>query len=251
MMAEIPAVFGEEFLKWFQERTESTWSTYPTPTLETFAARRMIGCDWQPGTRWRGGLSAERIAAAERRWNLHFPPDYRLFLARLHAVDRPMRCLSGEQSPHDAPRLHGAPSFYNWLTESSAIQERLDALVEGLQFDVENNNLWRSGWGPKPATAVTRAERVRELVSAAPRLIPVFSHRYLLAEPAQEGNPVFSIMQSDIIVFATDLRTYFLTEFADLLGISVADARKESEDKVQANYAGYLAIPFWGDLCGG
>ena len=249
-MAAIPAEFGEEFVNWFQERTEATWSTYPTPTLEEFAARRMIGCNWQPGTRWLVGLSEERIAEIERQWRLTFPPDYRLFLARLHAVDRPMRCLSGKRSPYDVPALRDETSFYNWLTETALIQDRLDALVDGLQFDVENSGLWRSAWEPKPATAQARAERVRELVGAAPRLIPVFSHRYLLAEPSQAGNPIFSIVQSDIIVFATDLRTYFLSEFADLLDISVPDARKEAAIKVQANYASYLAIPFWGDLCG-
>jgi len=250
-MAAIPDEFGGEFLNWFQERTEATWSTYPTPTLEEFVARRMLGCEWQPGTRWLGGLSEGRIAEVERQWRASFPPDYRLFLARLHAVDRPMRCLSGKRLPHDALTLHDETSFYNWLTEGTVIQERLDALVEGLQFDVENNGLWRASWGPKPATALARAERVRELVSAAPRLIPIFSHRYLLAEPSQEGNPIFSIVQSDIIVIATDLRTCFLSEFADLLSFSRADARKESEDRVQANYADYLAIPFWGDLCEG
>lgn len=250
-MAAIPVEFGEEFLTWFQERTEATWSTYPTPTLEALAARRMIGCDWQPGTRWLGGLSEEQIAAVERQWSLRFPPDYRLFLARLHAVDRPMRCRSWKYSLSGEPTLHDNTSFYHWLTESALIQDRLDALIDGLQFDVENNELWRPSWGPKPATASARAERVSELVGSAPRLIPVFGHRYLLAEPSQAGNPIFSIVQSDIIVFATDLRTYFLTEFADLLGFSRPDARKESEDRVQADYADYLAIPFWGDLGGG
>ncbi len=251
IIAKVPTEFGEEFLTWFQVRTESTWSTYPTPSLERFAARRMLGCDWQPDTRWLDGMNEEQIATVERQWNLQFPPDYHLFLARLHSVDRPMRCVWGKQSPHDVPTLHDAPSFYNWLNEHAVIQDRLDALVEGLQFDVENNGLWRSGWGPKPTAALTRAERVQELVSAAPRLIPVFSHHYLLAEPPHQGNPIFSIVQSDVIVIAADLRSYFLSEFAELLGIARADARKESEDRVQANFAGYLAIPFWGGLCAG
>lgn len=249
-MAAIPAEFSADFLTWFQERTEAAWSAYPTPTLEAFAARRMVGCDWQPGTRWLGGLSEERIADVERQWRLTFPLDYHLFLARLHSVDRPMRCLSGKRSPHDVPAIHDESSFYNWLTESALIQDRLDALVDGLHFDAANNGLWRPSWGPKPTTAPARAERVRELVSAAPRLIPVFSHRYLLAEPSQAGNPIFSIVQSDTIVFAADLRTYFLSEFADLLDFNRADARKEAAAKVQSNYADYLAIPFWGDLCG-
>jgi hypothetical protein len=88
----VPAEFGEAFLDWFRERTEATWSTYPTPTVEGFAKRRLLGCDWQTGTRWLGGLSEEQLAEVERTWALRFPPDYRLFLHRLHAVDR--RCAA-------------------------------------------------------------------------------------------------------------------------------------------------------------
>jgi ATP-dependent Zn protease len=43
------------------------------------------------------------------------------------------------------------------------------------------------------------------------------------------GNPVFSIYQSDIIEYGSDLRTYFLREFAQLLGIDEHRWRKECE----------------------
>lgn len=251
MESGIPHEFGADFLDWFRARTEATWSTYPAPSLECFEERGIYGCDWQPGTRWLGGLAEEQLAAVERAWALRFPPDYRLFLKLLHAVDLPMTCRRGRAAASEAPTLHDAPSFYNWLTEGDILRDRYDALAAGLQFDVEENGLWRPAWGKRPATAEARAQHVRALVDAAPRLIPVFNHRYLLAEPCRSGNPVFSIVQSDIIIYEADLRTYFLAEFADLLGITRGEVRGEVDDAIQAGFAAYAAIPFWGDLCAG
>jgi hypothetical protein len=118
-----------------------------------------------------------------------------------------------------------------------------------LQFDVEHNRLWLSGWGAKPSTLSAQKEHVRASVTAAPRMIPVIGHRYLLAEPCQSGNPVFSIYQSDIIEYGPDLRTYFLREFARLLGIDEDRWCKEHEANTQrAREETYEAIPFWGEI---
>jgi hypothetical protein len=251
MESGIPREFEEGFLDWFRGRTEATWSTYPAPPLERFEGRRRLGCDWQPGTRWLGGLAEEQVVAVERDWALRFPPDYRLYLKRLHSVDRPMQCRRGRTAASETPTLHDAPSLYNWLTEGDILRDRFDALATGLVFDVEEAGLWRPTWGTRPATAKARAQRVRALVDAAPRLVPVFGHRYLLAEPCRPGNPVFSIVQSDLIVYAADLRTYFLAEFADLLGIDRDDARKEIDAAIQAGFPPHAAILFWGDLYAG
>ena len=248
MESGIPRAFGTDFLTWFRERTEATWSTYPAPTLERFEERRRFGCDWQPETRWLGGLAEEQVAAVEHDWALRFPPDYRLFLKHLHSVDRPLKCRKGRESASDTPTLRDAPSFYNWLTEGDLLRDRLDDLATGLEFDVEEAGLWRPAWGTRPATKEARAQRVRALVDAAPHLIPVFGHRYLLAEPCRPGNPVFSIVQSDLIICGADLRTYFLAEFGDLLGIDIGAVRKQVDDAIHAEFANYASIPFWGDL---
>ncbi|HEX8036224.1 MAG TPA: hypothetical protein VF510_20370 [Ktedonobacterales bacterium] len=189
--------------------------------------------------------------AIERAWLLRFIPDYRLFLQRLHAVDRPLRCTRWYRSPADGPlqlALGDEPAFYNWLTDEALLRSALENVVSGLQFDVEENDLWLPQWGERPATEEARAQRVRELVAAAPRLIPVYHHRFLLAEPCQAGNPVFSIHQSDIIVYGAELRTYLLSEFADLLGIDKHEVRNEARNRLQTSFESYAAIPFWGDL---
>jgi hypothetical protein len=54
---------------------------------------------------------------------------------------------------------------------------------------------------------------VRAVIAAAPRLIPLFGHRFLPEEPLASGNPVFSISQSDIIHYGSDLADYLEREF--------------------------------------
>jgi hypothetical protein len=90
MANDVPQHFESAFLHWFQERTEQTWQNYQTRTLESFVAARVGGSDWQQGTRWLGGLDEQEIARIEQRYQVRFPPDYRLFLQLLHSVDRPM-----------------------------------------------------------------------------------------------------------------------------------------------------------------
>jgi hypothetical protein len=220
-------MLDDAFLEWFRDATERAWAVHEPRTFEEVG-----GVDWQRGTRWLEGLSEPEIDEIERSWDLRFPPDYRLFLRRLHATDRPMRgALYSGTTLVPAER----PGFYNWHTDARAIRGALEDVIGGLVFDVEHNSLWRDGWGPRPASAAERETVVRERVAAAPKLAPLFQHRALVLEPCRAGNPVLSIHQSDIIVYGDDLRAYLLAEFSGLLG-SPAPATSRTE------------LPFWGDF---
>lgn len=275
--------FDDDFLDWFRARLEAYWAALPQRTPEEALAGYVQagagGSEWQSGTRWLTGLSDEEIAQVERRWRLAFPPDYRLFLQRLHSADRPTLRASylGEDESPQTAEAHGAlatacveefdqymvleagSGFYNWLTDGDALEGRWARLWEGLQFDVEHNGLWRPSWGPQPDTLAAQEARVHELVEGAPRLIPVFGHRYLLAEPCAADNPVFSVWQSDIVVYAANLRDYFLFEFAGPLGLEQAstnplyrasnqELEREIRARVHERFPGYQTIPFWGEL---
>ncbi len=50
------------------------------------------------------------------------------------------------------------------------------------------------------------------VVESAPKLIPLLSHHYLPATPHEAGNPVFSVYQSDVIYYGTNLDEYFKRE---------------------------------------
>jgi hypothetical protein len=62
----------------------------------------------------------------------------------------------------------------------------------------------------------------------------LISHRYLPEQPHEQGSPVFSVCQSDVIYYGANLEDYFEREFT----------RHDSRpwpDKIKY-------IPFWSDL---
>ncbi|MGA8368214.1 MAG: hypothetical protein ACLQMT_09140 [Candidatus Acidiferrales bacterium] len=68
-------------------------------------------------------------------------------------------------------------------------------------------------WGPRPTDLVAALEAARKELTKAPKLIPVYSHRFVPSEPCDSGNPVFSVHQADIIYYGFDLASYFANEF--------------------------------------
>ena len=271
MSRGIPSKLDPEFLDWFRDRTETCWASLPIQTLDEiladFVEEEVGGEAWQRDTRWLAGLDEQDIAKAEERWQLRFPPDYRLFLERLHAPDRPsLRAGFVEKLEPSAVHpalarahvhtysdmvLHESASFYNWSTDRDSLNGAFNWLAEGLEFDIEHEGLWQPSWGSKPTTLERQRAQLRATIEKAPKLIPVYGHRYLLGEPCAAGNPVLSVYQSDVIVYAADLHDYFLVDFMDLLGLSFRQKRKVSRSRtgrINDKYESYTAIPFWGEL---
>jgi hypothetical protein len=145
------------------------------------------------GIPFEAGLTDVEFDAVERRFEFRFPPDLRTFL------QAGLPCGS---------------SFPNWrFSDERALRDWLDLPRQGILFDVEQNDFWLEEWGSRPATPESRKQQINELVSAAPRLIPVYSHRMMPVEPCEAGNPVFSVHQTDIIYYGVDLRDYLIREF--------------------------------------
>ena len=145
------------------------------------------------------------------------------------------------QAPPDLRALlsEGLPlgrGFPDWREpESDAIRAQLDWPFEGIAFDIEQNMFWLEAWGPRPSELAEALQIARSHVAEAPRLIPVAGHRYLPAEPALPGNPVFSVYQTDIIYYGSNLATYLRCEFDQL---PYADAVHDSLRRIR----------FWSDL---
>jgi hypothetical protein len=139
------------------------------------------------------GLTDAEVAAAESRFGFRFPPDLRAFLQTA---------------------LPRGPRFPDWRDgEEAELRDWLDRPRQGIMFDIEYNAFWLEEWGPRPATLAEAKEVAERLVAAAPRLVPVYMHRMMPDEPHLPGNPVFSVHQTDIIVYGTDLRDYLAHEF--------------------------------------
>lgn len=139
---------------------------------------------------WTAGYSSDDLNAAQDRYRLRFPPDLIELLLDRRPVDG-----------------------WDWRTDDAGIRRALEHPVAGLLFDLEHNGLWWPEWGERPPSAKERAEVLTSVVNAAPRLIPLIGHRYIPEEPHEAGNPVFSVMQSDVIYYGADLTEYFANEF--------------------------------------
>jgi hypothetical protein len=126
--------------------------------------------------------------------------------------------------------------FPDWRGDVAALRPILEWPVDGVLVDVESSDFWPAGWGPRPPDAAERERVVRARLELAPALVPVYSHRYALGAPAPSGSPVFSVHQTDVIVYGGDLADYVGREFLGdtaLLGRPGAD------------------VPFWGELAYG
>ena len=80
-------------------------------------------------------------------------------------------------------------------------------------FDIEYNDFWMDAWGRQPPELSLAKAVAESAIREAPIPIPIFEHRFIPAEPCIAGNPVFSIVQTDIIVYGSDLLTYLRHEF--------------------------------------
>ncbi len=161
---------------------------------------------------WGPPYTEAELDAAQARFGFLFPPDLRALLLK--------------------HRIVGA---LDWTRDHDPLVERFAWPYEGLLFDVENNDLWWPEWGARPDDPAERAAVLRRAVDAAPRLIPVFGHRYLPETPHEAGSPVFSVYQADIIVYGRDLAHYIRNEFeADPVNFAL-----DGEVKT---------VPFWSEM---
>lgn len=150
------------------------------------------------GVSFSAGLSSQEFEAAEARFAFVFPPDLREFLSFAMPV---------------------GGKFPNWRDlDDQNLASSFAWPLEGLWFDAKQNSLWLSEWGPRPVDDDAAYERLRTLVQAAPKLIPIQGHRYLPACPPECGNPVLSVYQTDIICYGLDLEDYFANEYSYYFG---------------------------------
>jgi hypothetical protein len=139
------------------------------------------------------GLTEREICAIEEDFGFAFPPDLRILLGEL------------------VPRGDDFPDWH--APHSQDLIEWLDMPADGVEFDVEENGFWLEEWGPRPEDPDDAVEDARRHVAAAPMLVPVYSNRFLPAQPCAEGNPILAVMQTEVSVGAPELGWFFHDEF--------------------------------------
>jgi hypothetical protein len=141
----------------------------------------------------RPGLTDVEFAAIEAGFGFSFADDHRAFLAA------------------GLPYGRGWPDWRDG--DRDALRDRLAWPVDGVLFDVAENGFWYEGWGPRPATDEAAVSQAKGGLVTAPRMIPVYSHRYLPAGRGAAAHPVLSIYQTDVNTYGADLVDYLHQEF--------------------------------------
>ncbi|MGM9642830.1 MAG: hypothetical protein ACI3XI_06435 [Eubacteriales bacterium] len=116
---------------------------------------------------------------------------------------------------------------------TSEIKRRIDAPLYDLKCSVKDG-FWIDTWGERPDEEDKALEVFDELSKQAPKLIPIYSHRYLPIIDGVDDPPVISVAGSDIIYYGCNLSDYINREFFGKRGaISIPSNNR---------------IPFWSDI---
>lgn len=162
------------------------------------------------------GLSDDEVNAIHSQFGLILPDDLRAFLQTALPISQ---------------------TFINWRAALNNPQQylayQLASPLEGILFDVQANHFWWHSWGEKPPSQAQQLETIRQQFAEYPVLIPVYSHRYIPSTPCSAGNPVFSVVQTDIIYYGENLYNYLINEFQLDLPLKACKPRH---------------ISFWSDL---
>jgi hypothetical protein len=139
------------------------------------------------------GLTDLEVEATEKKFNFRFPPDLRALLQTVMPVHI---------------------GFHDWrAADETELRKMLDWPLQGCLFDVEHDNFWLPEWGKRPELLSDAFKIATEMIAEAPKLIPIYSHRFIPEEPLEAGNPVLSVYQMDIIYYGFDLDDYLRHEF--------------------------------------
>jgi cell wall assembly regulator SMI1 len=178
-------MLGNDFLTDFKCSTEQKWSACSiNPAI--------YGFQFQRGTRWNLGLSAEKIAEYERAIEVRFPDDFREFLRAMNGTDLPTLNVYG----YCGEAHRRSIGVYSYPRDLEVVRRRIKDVRE-----------W---W---PDLVKTMAEQGFAL-SADSALVPIYIHPYVVCTSDPGSSVVLSIDDgSDAIVYGNSLEEYLRREF--------------------------------------
>ena len=176
---------------------------------------------------FESGLSDVEIRAAEKRFGFVFPPDLRSFL---------LLAMPTGDIPLEPGKIRLGWGFPNWRDlESPDLQKQIEWPCQGILDEVRESEFWLESWGPRASSKSEALAEATARLNAAPKLVPIYSHRYICEEPFVEGNPVISAWGSDIIRVGSNLTVYLSNEFR--FSRSAVDVSGDS-----------AKVPFWTEI---
>lgn len=160
--------------------------------------------------------------------------------------------LVEEQLGHELPYeiglllIIGVPDhdgWWDWREDPAVGLARWNARVlGGITFDIRENGFWAAAFGPRPADMDDRVAAAEAAFHQVPPLLPLHGHRAVpVTVPAgfesNSGNPVLSVVQTDVIEYASDLAGWLHKDF----GVPLPTWERTGERR----------FPFWSALTHG
>ena len=169
----------------------------------------------EKGVTLEEGLSLEELQFIENLYKIKFPRSLESFLML------------------KLPVSHG---FYNWRDIKKENEYYINKIINRPYEEISdkaNEVYWNDKWGVEPDKD-SYSYIVREKLKKAPKLVPIYAHRYMPIIP-EINPPVLSIHGVDIIFYGIDLENYFDIEFGD-----------KKQNSIQLENLPY--IDFWSDI---
>lgn len=201
--------------------------------------------EWGDSNQWNNGFTDSEIISFEEKWQFTFPEQYRIFLSQLGAPMSYSPMCRWIEEKNDMG-LVDLPTFFDWKKDEKYIKNAIENVIEGLIFDIENNNLWRASWGEKPDSLDKQIAIFKDVFAKAPKLIPIQGNRYLLTVEIDGTYPILSVHQSDIIIYGYDFRKYLVLDMSKELNLNHDNAYVNAVEKFTREM--WEKIPFWGEL---
>ena len=187
---------------------KNDWKCKKNMDYQRFFGKRYVEC--------QEGLSQNEITHIEKLYNIFFPMELRKVLEQVLPVSE---------------------GFYNWRDFSKKNIQYIMNTIARPKKDFFNNAsevYWNDEWGEEPKDNKEIEKVVRTKLANAPKLIPIYAHRYI---PMLEGgtNPIFSIHGLDVICYGKNIDDYFQIEFGE-----------KKQESIE--YCKIKKIPFWSEV---
>jgi hypothetical protein len=194
------------------------------------AAGRLAGLDGRV-CKIGPGLTDAEFVQVEAEFGFEFAADHRALLAAGLPLSIP------QDDPVSVIRTYRDP-WPDWRAgDRDVLRERLNWPAEGVLFDVQNNAYWHSSWGRRPDDLLKALDVAREHLAKAPKMVPIYGHRFLPAGRGTYSHPVMSMWQTDIICYGADLADYIQREFGPA-----------PTDGSRAARSAHATVEFWRDF---
>lgn len=162
------------------------------------------------------GLTLDEVHNIEKLYHIRFPKKLREFLMET---------------------LPTSKGFYNWRNYKKDNIQCINQVMQKPLLDIyemAREVYWCDDWGEEPGDIMEIEQEVRRRLKKAPKLIPIYGHRYI-PMISEENPPIISVHGIDIIYYGEDLEDYFNIEFG-----------KKKQEEIE--FLKIKAIPFWSDI---